>query len=380
MAAITIIPDARQLAEAWQKWYVAAARLRRLRFIRELIADKRQDEINPEDGEGTKYSGDGEGMSSIKETYEDGEGSLSTNGTDEEPFVGGPIYVNRNSREIFYDREVFGSIRDYDADLRIFDHHGFTPEQTAVHARDFAQSASGCCPRGCHEDKIRQASIEELKEAEEDVIIALKEAKQELEMVRRKVAQIEAPEDNQAVKGSKLDARREISTSTDPGPITHAAPLATGEFERAHSAPNQLEGSQWAEVESIVGKQERMIDASRTASVVRTGAFTRPRFKSLKELFDSTKQWIRKKWNEVIDDHARNSTFAIVTFTSRQAAVAARQSMADGRGAGRWTNISDLPIPPLANAAACDILHCFNCCRPVTLSISQTQKDLRHYW
>ena len=81
-------------------------------------------------------------------------------------------------------------------------------------------------------------------------------------MVRRKVAQIEAPEDKQAVKGSKLDARREISASTDPGPITHAAPLATGEFERAHSAPNQLEGSQWAEVESIVGKQERMIDAS----------------------------------------------------------------------------------------------------------------------
>ena len=51
IAAITILPDAPELARAWRKWYVAAAALRRLRFIRTLIADLRHYEINDFDSE-----------------------------------------------------------------------------------------------------------------------------------------------------------------------------------------------------------------------------------------------------------------------------------------------------------------------------------------
>jgi len=46
IAAITILPDAPELALSWRKWYVAAGALRRLRFIRTLIADRRHFEIN----------------------------------------------------------------------------------------------------------------------------------------------------------------------------------------------------------------------------------------------------------------------------------------------------------------------------------------------
>ena len=72
-----------------------------------------------------------------------------------------------------------------------------------------------------------------------------------------------------------------------------------------------------------------------------------------------------------------NSTYAVVTFTSRQAAIAARQCQADGSGSDRWIEVEDIPIPPLADAAP------FNCwtgrgiCRPVTFTIKDDQKMLR---
>jgi Late exocytosis, associated with Golgi transport len=81
--------------------------------------------------------------------------------------------------------------------------------------------------------------------------------------------------------------------------------------------------------------------------------------------------------NEAVDIVAASSTYAIVTFTSRQAAVAARTVLADGRGTNRWTQVSNLPIPPLADAAACDPITCRGCCRPVTLSINDSQKKWR---
>ena len=82
---------------------------------------------------------------------------------------------------------------------------------------------------------------------------------------------------------------------------------------------------------------------------------------------------------EGLIDMSRESTYAVVTFTSRQAAVAARQCLADGRATGRWRTGHELPIPPLADAAACDLFMFRNCCRPVTLSIDERQKTQRHY-
>ncbi|CAB9500392.1 DUF221 domain-containing protein [Seminavis robusta] len=83
--------------------------------------------------------------------------------------------------------------------------------------------------------------------------------------------------------------------------------------------------------------------------------------------------------NEAVDIVAADSTYAVVTFTSRQAAVAARKVLADGRGSNRWMQLDTLPIPPLADAAACDPITCRGCCRPVTLSINDRQKTYRWY-
>ena len=81
---------------------------------------------------------------------------------------------------------------------------------------------------------------------------------------------------------------------------------------------------------------------------------------------------------DVINDLAEHSSYAVVTFTSRQAAVAARHCLADSRGADRWVTVGEIPSPPLADAPAFNLAG-RGMARPVTLTISEKQKLLRHY-
>jgi hypothetical protein len=84
------------------------------------------------------------------------------------------------------------------------------------------------------------------------------------------------------------------------------------------------------------------------------------------------------KSGNIVSSVVQNSTYAVVTFTSRQAAIAARQCVADGSGLDRWVNVEDIPIPPLADAPAWNILACRGFCRPVTLSMNGNQKRCRN--
>jgi hypothetical protein len=43
VAAVTILPPANRLYQAWHKWYKAAAKVRRLRFIKNIIEDKKRE-------------------------------------------------------------------------------------------------------------------------------------------------------------------------------------------------------------------------------------------------------------------------------------------------------------------------------------------------
>jgi hypothetical protein len=72
-------------------------------------------------------------------------------------------------------------------------------------------------------------------------------------------------------------------------------------------------------------------------------------------------------------------SYAVVTFTSRQAAIAARQSLADGGAINTWRQVDDIPIAPLADAPPRNIFFCRGCCRPVTLTINYKEKKFRRY-
>ena len=89
----------------------------------------------------------------------------------------------------------------------------------------------------------------------------------------------------------------------------------------------------------------------------------------------------RGKFKKLVSEDflVNGGSFAVVTFTSRQAAVAARNCKIDGRGSSRWFTQQGLPVTPLSDAAPFDLKTCRNCCRPVTLSLNVRQKKLRMY-
>ena len=73
----------------------------------------------------------------------------------------------------------------------------------------------------------------------------------------------------------------------------------------------------------------------------------------------------------------RHESYAVVTFTSRQAAIAARQCLSDGSGLDGWREVDKIPIPPLADSVPWNLCDCRGCCRPVTLTLPSQERRLR---
>jgi hypothetical protein len=633
VAAVTIIPSAMDLSVAWRKWYAAASKLRRLRFIRQQIAKKLHYEIDDVNGHDDDDDDDDEeygyGKQAIAKVekrsrvrnsgktdptdygydnddlygYEPHEPSADRNNngtatalsrtvafaTDDD--IGG---LNKNHRKDSGEHHHDGSKQmspwcpaddDMSDNFNIYASSDFGPEQAAVYAREFAQSAAPCCPVGCNEGRLRRAGIDQLRELERLTAVEVHEANLELRAARRRATRadtnhyenfgppkaeminahsciqlgdLESGEGarattarpmasrydrkasmgntEQAVKedrDKRLNQLNQLSgvVSGDLGLEAHLfkknndtvaaaagrPPVARGtggvstrhsfvsttdnvlavakkeflnssqkEFlvnglvgepaeteaspkkksksppprNKVHSRTPSTEGAvlprdialeaqlvsessqnsssvsqqggansyhrlphisenrdstamsdsvskgttapatesvplyplntdfddttsaHWAQVESIV-TEAKVIHSMSTPSIIPTGAWA---FTGLRGFFHLTKKkgkgiqkWAKEQSKEAVSNLARESTYAVLTFTSRQAAVAARSCLADGRGAGRWLTLKEIPIPPLSDAAPGDLVTFRNCCRPVTLSINERQKSMRNY-
>lgn len=149
-------------------------------------------------------------------------------------------------------------------------------------------------------------------------------------------------------------------------------------YSQVSSVPDSLEN--WARVQQIVNDDEAAKGTkSKEKKTTSDGVWVYVPLKMLmKDIVDKILSW-SKKTKDAVDDLRAESTFAVVTFTSRQAAIAARHCLADGRGVNRWTPIEEIPIPPLADAAAFDIKTCRGCCRPVTLTVNSHQQFIRKW-
>jgi hypothetical protein len=190
-----------------------------------------------------------------------------------------------------------------------------------------------------------------------------------------------------SMKGSNssrnLSRENSICSSDDcdeeaPAEMTvFTLPGSGSELRKRASSLNTL-SEQWSLVESYARDT-----SSDTHGRVATGSWKMPSIRTfLTRTTGKTKQighWAKNKTTDMVDGVARESTYAVVTFTSRQAAVAARHCLADSRGSFRWMNLEEIPVPPLADAASGDLLTCRGCCRPVTISISEHQKRIRYY-
>lgn len=138
--------------------------------------------------------------------------------------------------------------------------------------------------------------------------------------------------------------------------------------------------SSWTLVQHMIS--ERSSTRRRESSVkISDGIFKWPTMRGCaRTCGKQTKRWFRTVFTFLFTrtkeavDLSSESTYAVVTFTSRQAAVAARHNLVDGRGLDTWLNLVDIPVPPLADG---DSIGFRSCCRPITVSrCSLDQKQL----
>lgn len=403
VAAVTILPSASELANAWGKWYAAAGQLRRLRFIRSVIQKKVGYEINDDPDEDSEGELDDDDFPKARVDF--GE----KNSADHSDSSGIKASLRRR-REI--DREIFRDCtenQEYYRTVLGFDHgsgmglYDFGPEQTAMYSREFAQGASSCCPNGCFEGRVRRATIDELREMEKEALERVHAANLLLEK-----AQIRAVEVQQGVLGSsnnwrsssvshsqtldveeaKIEEDRPMRVFNQPKGHLHddfnLFGSITGYLRKERGMSSfDLSSHHWKTFEKIL--HERPHNGLRSSKEGATRmerlyqAFRGQRPEVMEGIHDELHKFGVDVKEKVAAHLARESTYAVITFMSRQAAVAARQCLADGRGQNRWITAKALPVPPLADAAPFNLFFCRGCCRPVSLSIHQRQKSFRKY-
>jgi hypothetical protein len=181
---------------------------------------------------------------------------------------------------------------------------------------------------------------------------------------------------NSMYDGSSIAAEENLRIALD---FETKAGLRQREVEVA--AKKRADADKWGKVEQIVA--ESSMSKENKKRRISSGNW---KVLTFHEFYLWLQKWILKilcwaanaKTPGVVDDFRRDNTFAVVTFTSRQAAVAARHCLADSRGADRWTTISEIPVPPLADAAVFNLSSVRGCVRPVSISINDKQKLIRH--
>ena len=407
IAAVTILPAASDLGKAWARWYGAAGKLRRLRYIRKLIGELRHYDIEDQ------HSSDEE--DNVPDTPQKRPFSKTESRRSSE------IYRDSIRKQNYY-REVLGSTGDEEVEANFLLSFDYGPEQFAVYSREFAQSAAACCPNGCGERRLRQARIDELLIMEQEAIAEVQAANEALQKAQTKV--VTSKRENSDHSASRVASPQQsefknlnLSESLEteavlmsrPHPITKvrsdgSASLAelVEKLPQDAAQQNLLEGvlpfsiepgegarrrvasstqsDQWSLVESMVNESLNKAGSLRSVQrTLSTGAWHMPSSLVIKKIFNEWRKVFANTTDRVVDTLARESSYAVVTFTSRQAAVAARHCLADGRGVGRWIAADNIPVPPLADAAPFSICPCRGCCRPVTLNIDDRQKTIRRY-
>ena len=133
----------------------------------------------------------------------------------------------------------------------------------------------------------------------------------------------------------------------------------TGQSNRTNKseAEQTTSSNQWEQVKNILRKDDiDNADGKNTKPEIETGVWNTS-VPTLKETTLTIKKgfmdylraigrWTRfKSRNNLLTQKiAKDSTYAVVTFSSRQAAVAARHCIADGRGVHRWLSLETVPV------------------------------------
>jgi hypothetical protein len=273
----------------------------------------------------------------------------------------------------------------------------------------FTVSSAGCCIYGCDYRRLANADLESLKELEEEAEDMVEEANQALIEARASVNKNALDIESGASHGSLIAIRKSTQRSLlhdiennvpdtevnddmavgyhkDSSGIGNGSQSDRHSFESCQVDPESGSSEQKWKMAGHIANESRKVHVPRgTQALIHTMSSGKWHFspgdsflRGLREMTQpQLSESIPKKKIKLVGAVVDHHIYAVVTFTSRQAAISARQCMADGSGLGRWQEVEDLPIPPLADSAPWDICLCRGCCRPVTLTINDSQKRCR---
>ncbi|KAG7350665.1 protein of unknown function DUF221-domain containing protein [Nitzschia inconspicua] len=261
-------------------------------------------------------------------------------------------------------------------------------EQMTVYCREYARSSASCCPYGCDAYVIRNADAATLADLEQEAEEAVQQANEELRLARAEVhRRLPGPEDQMQPFGSsdKNDSKRsDVERNEDR---SYKCTNGENDFLGIRNAlvhqssvarPSSL-SNRWEEAEKLVASERNVIHKANRSKkyFLDNGHWPNPFHVWNRSLERSMEQTSKKPFSEGSSSIIDTDSYAVVTFTSRQAAIAARQCLADGCGLDRWREIDCIPIPPLADAPPWNILDCRGCCRPVSVTLPIEQKRWR---
>jgi hypothetical protein len=291
---------------------------------------------------------------------------------------------------------------------------GLGIEELSVFAREYAQSSANPCVYGMSPHLLNFKSIEELQEMEHELWEDLRDCNAELIAARKQA--VEHADDEEGFVTSGAEAKNsddefeyeangdEIGRISIPSPTLKAfCGEQTGGLRNRHAF--SASDDQWGEFVGICCQADivpfcvSLITVSGLEMAKEQAAGMRYVPESEWNGDGQKRPWLRRhmpccreplkalpKYYGIMEGTGKafvtaldHPTYAVVTFTSRQAAIAARQSLADGGATNTWKQVDDIPIPPLADAPPRNLLFFRGCCRPVTLTINYKEKKLRRW-
>lgn len=271
---------------------------------------------------------------------------------------------------------------------------GLGIEELSVFAREYAQSSASPCPFGCFPNSLKLLGIEELREIEEDLWADIKTLNEELIEAREYVVK---HDDDFEVDSTMITsaASFESAGGGDHGsigenedilldnPVSRRSPGC----ELRHRGAETVD-RQWEKAQEVASS---MKDIPEVAKRVGGGLISLNCLSSqlpcsmynpcFKETLNSLPKYYghMKGAGRAFVAALDHPSYAVITFSSRQAAIAARQCLADGGANNSWQQIDEIPIPPLADAPPRKMCFCRGCCRPVTLTINFKEKKCRRW-
>ncbi len=354
VAAVTVLPNAKLLAKAKAKWNVCERKLQQLRYVRQKI---RQAEESQEDNEQNER----ERPESITATPSPfgpaAQDSLSTAiDSNTSLFKYEDFDVMEYAEAIGFDEEVNNTVGFV---------KGMAIEEFNVFAFKCAELAGKSL--GCNTLMYNRYGIETLRELESDILDEIRQANEELFEARKDVAMFgdenilentEIGSDDDDNRGENEETSeftaRVLTTIRKRKAALKSKVVLVGSRRFSTQARRQKNGDirdkpkaslgyeLWSALKCIVLAPKRLYCGKDGRNDLRKKEL---KYYGTEDIFETERG--RSKAFATNLDHP---SYVVVTFTSRYAAVVARQCLADGAPRNRWKQVDDIPLYPLADS------------------------------